>query len=171
MSPLFLALGLIICSTFFRKMDTQKIKEIVSEALEENQAFLIDFSISTEKHIVVLADGDQGVTIQALKMINRAIENELGEEHDYSIEVSSPGLDKPFSVFRQYLKNVGRPVTVRKIDGSEEKGKMIVATEEHIELWRKARVPKEVGKGKMTVEETISIPMNEINETFVQIVF
>lgn len=152
-------------------MDTEKIKEIVSQALEDNQAYLIDFTISPEKHIVVLADGDEGVNIQALKMINRAIETELGEEHEYSIEVSSPGLDKPFMVFRQYLKNVGRPVIVKKHDGSEERGKMTVATEDHIELWRKVRVPKEVGKGKMTIEETISIPMNDINETFVQIVF
>ncbi len=152
-------------------MDNNKIEEIVNAALEEYNAFLIEFTVSPDLHIKVLADGDEGINLQSLKMISRTIENELGEEHDYSLEVSSPGLEKPFSVFRQYLKNVGRSVKVNLKDGSVEKGKLISATEEEIELWRKVRVPKEVGKGKVTKEETLILSMDDISETFVEIVF
>ena len=45
--------------------------------------------------------------------VSRGIEHNLDrEDDDYSLDVSSPGLDKPFKVFRQYEKNIDRSIRI-----------------------------------------------------------
>jgi ribosome maturation factor RimP len=84
---------------------------------------------------------------------------------DYSLEVSSPGLDEPLKNFRQYQKNIGRPVEVITIDGLKREGKLLSTNEQEI-------VVEEIkGKGKKaeTIQHTILI--NQIKTTKIQIKF
>jgi ribosome maturation factor RimP len=66
---------------------------------------------------------------------------------DFSLEVSSPGLDEPLKLFRQYKKNIGRPVEVILKDGIKVAGKMVEVRDNSILV--------EETKGKNKKQEVI----------------
>ena len=86
------------------------LRPIVAEALASQNAFLVDLHLSMDGRIQVYTDLEVGhISIQSLKMINRAVESALGDDSEqYGIEVSSPGMFSPFKVESQYRKAIGR---------------------------------------------------------------
>ena len=93
----------------------EKVEILLSTILEQHEAFLVDVSIRSErggKLLQVFVDTDKGITIESCTQISRELANSL--ERDgiiqgaYRLEVSSPGIDKPLRMLRQYEKNVGR---------------------------------------------------------------
>ncbi len=153
-------------------MDQGKVKQLIEEALEENDSlFLIELSFLPNNKIFVVVDGDQGVSLKEVIKISKNIENNLDrEEEDFSLEVTSPDISEPLKVKRQYLKNVGRTLKV-KTETERFEGNLTSVNDKNIVLSWKAREPKPVGKGKVTVEKTVSIEYKEIKEAKVKIVF
>lgn len=156
------------------KMTLQsKVEELLNEFLETRKdLFLVELKISAGNDITVIIDGDQGVSLQDCLDTSRAIENNLDrEKEDFSLQVMSSGLSEPLGSPRQYKKNIGRELKVQMNDDSEIKGELIKANEENITLLLKYRKPKEVGKGKITVEEEREIPYDAIRKALVQVKF
>ena len=119
----------------------------------------------------MIIDGDNGVKVEDCMYVSRAIEHELDrEEQDFSLEVSSPDISKPFVKKRQYKKNINRILKVKTIDDNFE-GTLTTANDDYIILEWKAREPKPIGKGKVTVTKTVNIDYKEIKEAKVKIVF
>ena len=151
-------------------------KEVVEELLENallerNDLFLIDFEVLSDNLIRVVIDGDKGVTVEDCIFISRAIEHNLDrEEQDFSLEVTSAGAASPLEHIRQYKKNIGRTLEV-KTNSEKIEGKLSEVSEEDITLEWKAREPKPVGKGKVTVQKKASVAYNEIVEAKVMIKF
>ena len=103
--------------------------------------------------------------------MSRAIEHNLDrDEEDFSLEVLSAGVSEPLSEVRQYRKNVGRKLKV-KTGGETIEGELVNAGEENITLQWKAREPKPVGKGKVTVQKEAIVPYENIVEAKVMIKF
>ncbi len=150
----------------------QKVETLLSDALAEDGAlFLIDFTITTGNSINVVLDGDNGVTVQDCMRISRAIEHNLDrEEEDFSLEVASAGAAAPLVMPRQYKKNVGRKLEVRTNEDSY-KANLTVVTENGIFLEWKAREPKPIGKGKVTVQKKMEINFSDIREAKVILKF
>jgi ribosome maturation factor RimP len=150
-----------------------KVAQLVEEVLEENKSlFLIDLSISEANKITVILDGDNGVTVADCMLVSRAIEHNIDrEEHDFSLEVMSSGVSEPLKLPRQYKKNLGRTLKVKNIDGTVTEGEITQVDEETVSLKWKAREPKPVGKGKITVEKTAVIPYKDIVEAKVMVKF
>jgi len=113
--------------------------QMVGKLLEEEQAyFLISVNIRPVNNISVFIDGDEGVTIEKCVKINRMlykqiVENELLADGEFSLEVSSPGVDEPLKLKRQYIKNIGRFLEIDTIDGNHLDGKLLLADESVIE--------------------------------------
>ena len=136
----------------------------------EPDHFLVEVRIKPTNNIKVFIDGNQGISIEKLVQYNRRLYKQLEEEGlypngDFSLEVSSPGLDEPLKLYRQYLKNIGRFVEVVDNEGIKIEGKLISATEAEI-------VVEEIkGKGKKmeTVQHTVSF--DHIKTTKIQIKF
>ncbi len=149
-----------------------KVTELLNQALEENQSlFLIDFKMSSDNKIKVTLDGDNGVTLKDCMAVSRTIEHNLDrEEEDFSLEVESAGATTPLVLPRQYKKNIGRILEV-KIQDSNFEGKLTAATEDSITLEWKAREPKPVGKGKVTVQKKQEIAISDIQEAKVVLKF
>lgn len=104
--------------------------------------------------------------------LSRHVEHSLDrEEEDFSLEVASPGLEKPFRVFKQYVKNIGRPVKVKLNEGNTVEGELISAVEDRITLKTKEKKRIEGRKAKEWIEEVIEIPTDSIKETLIKIVF
>ncbi|MAW96346.1 MULTISPECIES: ribosome assembly cofactor RimP [unclassified Leeuwenhoekiella] len=151
----------------------ERVKELLDEAFEEyNSLFLIDFTIKGANEIRVVIDGDEGVTVQDCMNVSRKVEHNLDrEEEDFSLEVMSAGATEPLINKRQYKKNIGRDLEVKLNDGSKVIGTLDAADDEKISLSWKERVPKEVGKGKMTVEKKEEIAYDSISQAKVKIKF
>jgi len=156
-------------------MDVQTSKESVTHAIEELLAtdssyFLVEVSIKPINIIKIFIDGDQGVSINKCVQLNRALYKKIEEAAwfslgDFSLEVSSPGIDKPLAILRQYHKNIGRQVEVVQNDGSILLGLLTTVTDDNIIL------QIQEGKGKKAIQKEISISFNNIKTTIVQIQF
>jgi ribosome maturation factor RimP len=153
-------------------MDQTAVKDLVDEALSLNESlYLIELSISVNNKIQVIVDGDNGVALSECMRISRNINNNLDrEEEDFSLEVATPDIAHPLIVKRQYIKNLNR---ILKVETLEEKfeGTLVEVDEDKIVLNWKAREPKPIGKGKVTVQKTATIEYKDIKEAKVKIVF
>ena len=154
-------------------MDIQKITNLVNKAIAENpELFLIDLKVLPGNKIYVEVDGDKGVSLKECIRISREVEHSLDRDvEDFSLEVTSPDVSKPLQNKRQYLKNLERKLLVKTSDGEEFEGCLTKVEEEHIVLTWKAREPKPIGKGKITVEKKAIVPFNNIIESKVKIIF
>ncbi|WP_293872082.1 ribosome assembly cofactor RimP [Flavobacterium sp.] len=149
-----------------------KILSLLEEVLQENpNLFLVDLSISDSYKITVTLDGDTGVNLQDCIAVSRAIDSNLDrEEQDFSLEVASAGVSTPLKMVRQYKKNIGRTLKVKTATEIIE-AVLEQVSDEHITLSWHAREPKKLGKGKETVQKTVTLPYLEIKEAIVTIIF
>ncbi|KGO91494.1 ribosome assembly cofactor RimP [Flavobacterium subsaxonicum] len=150
----------------------EKVTDLLNKGLEEYpNLFLISLSINSANKIEVIIDGDNGVTLQDCINMSRAIEHNLDrEEEDFSLEVASAGATSPLKDPRQYKKNIGRIVNVKTND-QEIEANLEDATNDVIILEWTAREPKQIGKGKETVQKRLELPYTEIKEAVVVIKF
>ena len=148
------------------------VKELLDAGLAEDESlFLIDFSISPDNKINVVIDGDNGVTVADCIKISRSIEHNLDrEEVDFSLEVASAGATEPMKLPRQYKKHIGRKLAVETVETKYE-GNLTAANDEHIVLEWKAREPKPIGKGKVTVQKKQEIKFSDIRKAKVVLKF
>ena len=153
-------------------MDHKKIRDLVDEALALNESlFLIDLTISENNKIQVTVDGDNGVPLSECIRISRNVEHNLDrEEEDFSLEVTTPDISHPLKEKRQYVKNINRILKVKTAE-EELEGTLAEADDEKIVLNWKAREPKPIGKGKVTVKKSATLTYTEIKEAKVKIVF
>ena len=150
----------------------EKVAALLDAALEEKPSvFLIELSVNESGKISVTLDGDNGVTLQDCIDISRAIEHNLDrEEQDFSLEVASAGATSPLKLVRQYKKNIGRTLKV-KTESETIEAEITGANDDFITLEWEAREPKNVGKGKQTVQKKQEIKYSEIKEATVTIKF
>jgi ribosome maturation factor RimP len=140
------------------------------EPLLESDTFLVDFKIKPTNNIKIFLDSDLGLSIEKCVRINRALYKKIEEavmfkDGDFSLEISSPGVDEPLKLHRQYIKNTGRNVEVTKNDGTLVAGKMTSVNDEAINLQFTE------GKGKKAVEKNVEILFSDIKQTKVLISF
>jgi ribosome maturation factor RimP len=149
----------------------QTIEKLVTGLLDTNEdVFLVSVKIKPTNNIKVFLDADSGLSIDKCIKINRAMykiieENGWYPDGNFSLEVSSPGIDEPLLLLRQYKKNIGRPVEVTLTDTKTKEGKLLGADETSV------TIEATPGKGKKAIIEAIVIPLDQIKQTIVQIVF
>ena len=149
-----------------------KVRELAQNCLVDESQFLIEVIISSKagpRRVLVIIDGDKGVTIEMCAKVSRALANGLDEsgliDDNYTLEVTTPGLDHPLKLRRQYHKNVGRGFKVHTKDKTLVQGKLMEVDEERIVL------QQQVGVGKKTEVKTIEIPFEQIEKAFVMVSF
>ena len=141
-----------------------KILELVNNALEGGNKFLVNLKITPDNRIFVDIDGDNGVTIDDCIELSRAIEGQLDrEEEDFELNVGSAGADMPLKLTRQYRKNVGRELEVVMMDGEKAEGTLEDASDEGIVLRTKGT--------KKQAPETLHLAYRDIKSARVAIKF
>lgn len=104
-------------------IDKQIVANIVSDAIANTDAFLVEVTVSPANEINVEIDSPTGVDIDACADITRKIEAALDRDaEDYELTVGSAGLTAPFKVPGQYMKNIGNEVEVLTRDGRKLSG-------------------------------------------------
>ena len=145
----------------------QKVLALISS---DPELFLVDVKIRPGNNVKVYIDADHGVSIDKLAQYNRTLYRQIDESGlfpngDFSLEISSPGLEEPLKLYRQYLKNIGRHVEVLLKNGIKYEGKLVSTTQEQIVI-EEEKTNKKI---KETVPHTIS--HNDIKTTKIQIKF
>jgi len=122
-------------------IEKQKIQGLVEEFIKGTGLFLVSVKVSNANRIIVLGDKNEGITIDECAAIHRHIENGLNREtEDFELQVSSPGLDAPFTVIEQFCKNDGRKVEVTDNEGSKYIGNLKNVTKGGFELETKLKL-------------------------------
>lgn len=149
----------------------EEIKNLLNPLLEaEPGDFLVSIRIKPVNNIKIFIDSDTGMSIEKCVKYNRALyaiieEKGMFEDGNFSLEISSPGVDEPLRLHRQYLKNIGRNVLVTFEDATEKEGKLLAVTDSDIIIEQKT------GKGKKAETKQFVIPFENIKSTTVQIQF
>jgi ribosome maturation factor RimP len=142
-------------------IEKQNIQKLVEEFLRGTGLFLVAVKVSSANRITVLADKNEGITIDECASIHRHIEKNLDrDKEDFELQVSSPGLDLPFGVIEQYFKNEGRKVEVIDNEGSKFTGKLKNVTTGGFELETEFKI-----KGKTKELKDISFNFDQIKST------
>jgi len=150
----------------------KEIEDLISQAIEDTSIFLISCEIKPGNVISVLIDNENDTSIVDCMKVSRGIEHNLDREiEDFSLSVSSPGLTEPFLVKKQYVKNIGRRVTVKPKEGNKVEGLLEEVTEEGIRLTDKVKERIEGRKSKHWVDKEYLFSFEEIKETKVVISF
>jgi ribosome maturation factor RimP len=155
----------------------EHLEVLVAPLLEDGNCFLIDIIIKSSKvsqKVTILVDSDEGITIQQCTSISRRLAKQLEEleifSEAYTLEVSSPGLDQPLVLPRQYQKNVGRNLKVTLNTGEIIQGSLTEANQDNIVL----QLPLPKKKTKIPVEESSlirTVSLNEISKAMIEISF
>ena len=138
--------------------------------LEDPSYFLVHIKVKPGHIIRVYIDGDQGLPIKQCTSFNRRLYRAIEEaawfpEGDFALEVSSPGVEEPLLLNRQYVKNIGRKVQVTLEDDTIKEGTLLAVTDVDIQIeWTE-------GKGKKATQQQQLIPFENIKSTIVQIQF
>jgi len=149
-----------------------QINSLVSEKLAKKECFVVELEIGKENNILLEVDSLKGVSVQDCIDLSRAIEHNLDREvEDFELQVSSAGLDKPLRVKEQYVKNIGRKVKIKKIEGKEIKGELKEVGEDEIKVEYSYKERVEGKKKKQTITKQEVIPFENIKETTIIISF
>ncbi len=159
----------------FLTMEVNELKDriytLIEPLLQEDPSyFLVHVKVKPGHIIRVYIDGDQGLPIKQCTSFNRRLYKAIEEaawfpEGDFALEVSSPGVDEPLVLNRQYVKNIGRNVEVVLNDETVYVGNLKEVTDKDILIeWT-------AGKGKKATQEQLLIPFDNIKSTIVQIQF
>jgi ribosome maturation factor RimP len=163
--------SLLLFCTMNPESQIQPIKERIEALIsDEPDLFMVEIRIKPTNNIKIFIDGDNGVSIDILVQLNRQLYRQIEEEGmfpggDFSLEISSPGLDEPLRFHRQYLKNLGRPVEVLQKDGMKTEGRLVSVNKNEI------LIEEQRGKGKKVELVQLTIPFENIKATKIQIKF
>ncbi|MFN8308674.1 MAG: hypothetical protein U0T73_01810 [Chitinophagales bacterium] len=114
----------------------EKIADWLQPELDREQLFLVDVRAANKAKIEVFVDGDKGITIGQCATLSRFLEKLLdGTDYvteNYTLDVSSPGMDNPLKVPRQYKKRIGRTLEIITVAGAQREAELIAADDEKI---------------------------------------
>jgi ribosome maturation factor RimP len=157
-------------------MVEQKIIDLIEKKCLEpdfQTCFLIDVNLHG-KFLEVIMDADTGIQLGQCQKLSRYLESELdvnlwlGEE--YTLEVSSPGVERPLKFARQYPRNVGRSIEVKYgADAVVKLGILKSATPEQIVV--EETVKRKEGRKNITEKIDIAIPFDSIQKAVIQLIF
>ncbi|MGA2406913.1 MAG: ribosome assembly cofactor RimP [Bacteroidales bacterium] len=142
-------------------IEKHKIQGLVEEFINGTGLFLVAVKVSSSNRITVLADKNEGITIDECAAIHRHIDKGLDrDKEDFELQVSSPGLDASFGVIEQYFKNEGKKVEVVDNEGSKFAGKLKNVTAGGFELEAEIKV-----KGRTKELKDVSFNFEQIKST------
>jgi len=145
----------------------EHIRKLAEGHIKGTGIFLVDARLSSTGRITVLIDRPEGVKIEDCISLSRFLSNEMGEEgEDHDLNVSSPGLDMPFLVTEQYIKNEGHEVEVVTNAGDKLAGILRNVTSGGFDL---EIVKKQ--KGKEPVTTMASFNYEDVKSVTVKISF
>ena len=146
-------------------MKKENIIQAVEATVSERGCFIVDVTVSAANDIEIVLEKEEGIVdwndCAAIDAVVHAAFDQDAE--DYALTVSSAGLDRPFKVYRQFLKAVGSKVDVKFKGGRRLVATLTAATEDTVTLHYTALEAVEGKKKKEKVEHEEVCPLADIN--------
>ena len=145
-------------------MNVSDIIDAISDEIVARNCYIVEISISKDNDIEITIESEDGrVELDDCVAISRFFESKFDREtEDYSLTVTSAGLDQPFKVLKQYLKAVGSKVEVMLKGGRKMVAVLTEADQESITLKYSVKEAVE-GKKKEFVEHIDRFTMDQVN--------
>ena len=149
----------------YKVMKISEITDAVSNEIVARGCYLVDITVSKDNDIEITIESEDGrVELDDCVAISRHFESQFDREtEDYSLTVTSAGLDQPFKVFKQYQKAVGSKVEVLLKGGRKLIATLTEADQEGIVLSYAAKEAVEGKKKKELVEHNDRFSMDQVN--------
>ena len=146
-------------------MDKNLIIKTIEPAVKDRGCFIVDVTVSAANDVEIVLEKEEGIVdwndCAAIDAVVHAAFDQDAE--DYALTVSSAGLDRPFKVYRQFLKAVGSKVDVKFKGGRRLVATLTAATEDTVTLHYTALEAVEGKKKKEKVEHEEVCPLADIN--------
>jgi ribosome maturation factor RimP len=147
-------------------IEKEKIAETIESYLESNSLFLVSVEISKDNDIEVTVDSEGRVDLSHCIDINNIIGERFDRDsEDYSLTVTSAGLDQPFRVLRQYQKYIGKEVEVVLKTGGKIKVILEAVNEESMEVSSEKSIKVEGKKKREKIIERREIKLADVKST------
>ncbi|MBE6237465.1 MAG: ribosome assembly cofactor RimP [Bacteroidales bacterium] len=148
-----------------KPMNVSEIIDAISSEIVARNCFIVDVTISKDNDVEITIESENGcVELDDCVSVSRFFETKFDrEKEDYSLTVTSAGLDQPFKVFKQYQKAVGSKVEVQLKGGRKLIATLSEADEESITLRYSAKEAVEGKKKKELVEHNDRFTMDQVN--------
>jgi len=150
----------------------QEVEKLLQEIITQPELFVVDITFGTynkSTKISITLDGDEGVMIDQCVSVSRKLGNKMEElelmADPYILEVSSPGLDKPLMLHRQYPRNIGRKIKVVTQDAITYSGELTEVEPTFIKVLDEKKIKSKV------LTNLVVIPFDTIKSTTVIISF
>ncbi|MBQ9214870.1 MAG: ribosome assembly cofactor RimP [Bacteroidales bacterium] len=148
----------------------QRITDLFNQTAELSRYFIVEATVSENNEIFVSVDTKEGITIDECGEVSHILEEKLDrEKEDFSLEVSSPGLDCPFKVLQQYQKNIGKSIDITPKEGKKISGKLVAVNDNGIEV-EIVRIEKQ-NKKSVKISEKKSLEFDKIKIAKLKITF
>ena len=146
-------------------MNISDIKDAISGEIVARGCFIVDITVSKDTDIVLTIESETGkIELDDCVSLSRYFETLFDREvEDYSLTVSSAGLDQPFKVMKQYVKALGTKVEVSLKGGKKMVATLVEADETGITLKYSAKEAVEGKKKKEMVEHVDRFEMEQVN--------
>ena len=136
-----------------------QISELVTPAVSDLGFYLEDVHVATpgsHRIVTCIVDGDASLNLDQVTSVSRLISELLDEaafmgETPFTLEVTSPGVDRPLTQPRHFAKNVDRLLKIIKLDGSEVTGRILSNTDKDVTLT--VTVKKEIREEVITLAD------------------
>lgn len=150
----------------------QEVEKLLQDIITQPELFVVEVAIGSynkSTRITVILDGDDGIMIDQCVSVSRQLGHKMEElelmADAYTLEVSSPGLDKPLLLQRQYPRNIGRKVKVLTKDSNTYTGELTAVEPSLIKVLDEKKIKSKV------VTNLVEIPFDNIKSTTVIISF
>ena len=120
-----------------------QIFELVAPLVEKAGLVLEDVQVQTpgkNRFVTIMVDSETGLNLDQVTDISRLVGEAMDlapfmGETPYTLEVTTPGVDRPLTAPRHFRKNVDRLVKITKNDGTQVKGRISSADENSVTLY------------------------------------
>ncbi len=119
-----------------------QISELITPALQQAGYFLEDVNIvshGNHRIVTVIVDGETALNLDQVTVASKLVSELMDEapfmgETPFTLEVTSPGIDRPLTLPRHFAKNVTRLLKVTQNDGAVITGRITSNTENDVTL-------------------------------------
>ena len=123
----------------------EQIKELIQPVIDEQGVELVDIELKGRpgsQILRVIVDTESGITLDQCIALNRMLSDVMDMEDPikgrYTLEVTSPGVDRPLKNINDFRRNLGRDVVIELVNEngelSRKEGKLITADEKCLVL-------------------------------------
>jgi ribosome maturation factor RimP len=146
-----------------------QISELITPALQQAGYFLEDVNVvspGNHRIVTVIVDGESALNLDQVTVASKLVSELVDEapfmgETPFTLEVTSPGIDRPLTLPRHFAKNVTRLLKVTQSDGTIVTGRITSNTDLDVTL--SVTEKKDV--------KDVTIPLADIKRAVVEIEF